>query len=156
MEQPFNFFSRINLASSSFISTGSNRSQFDNIIFVHFNDDRDGGVEIAIKEDKQGLATSKPNKKRFEALQVLIQLEALAHNALVWARQWLTARCPNTARLGIKRLVGVYSRWMVSCYLINLSISYGWSLIGLIPWRRNCLLAWLLYSPRSRLPLLWA
>jgi hypothetical protein len=64
-----------------------------------------GSVEIEIKEDKQGLATSKRNKKRFEAQQMLIQLEALAHNVLVWARQWLAHRCPKIARLGIKRLV---------------------------------------------------
>jgi len=62
-------------------------------------------VEIEIKEDKQGLATSKRNKKRFEAQQVLIQLEALAHNVLIWARQWLAPRCPKIVHLGIKRLV---------------------------------------------------
>ena len=105
MEQSFYLFSSINIASSSFVSTGSNRSQFDKIMFVHFYDDRGGGVEIAIKEDKQGLATSKRNKKRFEAQQVLIQLETLAHIVLIWARQWLTPRSPKIARLGIKRLV---------------------------------------------------
>ena len=62
-------------------------------------------MEIEIKEDKQGLATSKRNKKRFEAQQMLVQLEALAHNTLVWARQWLAPDCPKIARLGIKRLV---------------------------------------------------
>ncbi|MFZ1040206.1 MAG: hypothetical protein WAN58_02685, partial [Anaerolineales bacterium] len=41
----------------------------------------------------------------FEAQQVLIQLEALAHNVLVWARQWLYPHCPKIARFGIKRLV---------------------------------------------------
>lgn len=75
------------------------------LAYVNFYDQRGGGVEIEIKEDKQGLATSKRNKKRFEAQQVLIQLEALAHNVLIWARQWLAPRCPKIARLGIKRLV---------------------------------------------------
>jgi hypothetical protein len=75
------------------------------LAYVSFYDQRGGGVEIEIKEDKQGLATSKRNKKRFEAQQVLIQLEALAHNVLIWARQWLADRCPKIARLGIKRLV---------------------------------------------------
>jgi len=75
------------------------------LAYVNFYDQRGGGVEIEIKEDKQGLATTKRNKKRFEAQQVLIQLEALAHNVLVWARGWLTPRCPKIARLGIKRLV---------------------------------------------------
>jgi len=74
------------------------------LAYVNFYDERGGGVEIEIKEDKQGLATSKRNKRRFEAQQILIQLEALAHNVLVWARQWLAPRCPRIARLGIKRL----------------------------------------------------
>jgi hypothetical protein len=75
------------------------------LAYVNFYDQRGGGVEIEIKQDKQGLATSKRNKKRFEAQQVLIQLEALAHNLLVWARQWLLPNCPKLAHLGIKRLV---------------------------------------------------
>ena len=75
------------------------------LAYVNFYDQRGGGVEIEIKEDKQGLATSKRNKRRFEAQQVLIQLEALAHNVLIWARQWLAPCCPKVARLGIKRLV---------------------------------------------------
>ena len=75
------------------------------LAYVSFYDERGGSVEIEIKEDKQGLGTSKRNKRRFEAQQVLIQLEALAHNVLVWARQWLAPRCPRIARLGIKRLV---------------------------------------------------
>ena len=75
------------------------------LAYVNFYDQRGGGVEIEIKEDKQGLATSKRNKKRFAAQQILIQLEALAHNLLLWARQWLMPNCPKLARLGIKRLV---------------------------------------------------
>lgn len=74
------------------------------LAYVNFYDQRGGGVEIEIKEDKQGLGTSKRNKKRFEAQQIL-QLEALAHNLLVWARQWLRPHCPKLAHLGIKRLV---------------------------------------------------
>jgi hypothetical protein len=75
------------------------------LAYVHFYDQRGGGVEIEIKQDKQGLSTSKRNKRRFEAQQVLIQLEALAHNVLIWARQWLAPHCPKIARLGLKRLV---------------------------------------------------
>jgi hypothetical protein len=75
------------------------------LAYVNFYDQRGGGVEIEIKEDKQGLATSKRNKKRFAAQQILIQLEALAHNVLIWARQWLTPYCPKLAHWGIKRLV---------------------------------------------------
>ena len=90
--------------------TGGYIQEVDNpkavlLAYVHFYDLRGGGVEIEIKEDKQGLATGKRNKKRFEAQQVLIQLEALAHNVLVWSRQWLAPHSPKIARLGIKRLV---------------------------------------------------
>jgi hypothetical protein len=90
--------------------TGGYEQDVDNpnavlLAYVNFYDERGGGIEIEIKEDKQGLATTKRNKKRFEAQQVLIQLEALAHNVLVWARQWLAPSCPKVARLGIKRLV---------------------------------------------------
>jgi len=75
------------------------------LAYVNFYDQRGGSVEIEIKEDKQGLGTSKRNKKRFEAQQILIQLEALAHNLLIWARHWLSPHCPKLAHLGIKRLV---------------------------------------------------
>ena len=75
------------------------------LAYVNFYDERGGGVEIEIKEDKQGLGTSKRNKRRFEAQQMLIQLEALAHNVLIWARQWLAPYCPKIAHLGLKRLV---------------------------------------------------
>jgi hypothetical protein len=75
------------------------------LAYVNFYDQRGGSVEIEIKEDKQGLGTSKRNKKRFEAQQILIQLETLAHNLLIWARQWLKPHCPKVAHLGIKRLV---------------------------------------------------
>ena len=58
--------------------TGAYRSERDDpqavlLAYVHFYDQRGGGVEIEIKEDKQGLKTSKRNKKRFAAQQVLIQ-----------------------------------------------------------------------------------
>jgi hypothetical protein len=75
------------------------------LAYVYFYDQRGGSVEIEIKEDKQGLATTRRNKKRFEAQQMLIQLEALAHNALVWVRRWLAPQCPKISRFGIKRMV---------------------------------------------------
>jgi hypothetical protein len=73
--------------------------------YVYFYDQRGGGVETEIKEDKQGLGTLKHNKKRFAAQQMVIQLEALAHNTLVWARHWLRAHCPRVAQFGMLRLV---------------------------------------------------
>ena len=75
------------------------------LAYVTFYDQRGGGVEIEIKEDKQGLGTSKRNKKRFAAQQMLCQLEVLAHNLLVWARTWLMPYCPRVAKLRLLRLV---------------------------------------------------
>jgi hypothetical protein len=75
------------------------------LAYVYFYDQRGGGVETEIKEDKQGLGTLKRNKKRFAAQQMVIQLEALVHNTLVWARRWLRAHCPRVAQFGMLRLV---------------------------------------------------
>jgi hypothetical protein len=75
------------------------------LAYLHFYDQRGGGIEIEIKEDKQGLNTSTRNKKRFPAQQILTQLEVLAHNTLVWARWWLAEPCPRIARYGLKRWV---------------------------------------------------
>jgi hypothetical protein len=72
---------------------------------IHFYDQRGGGIEIEIKQDKQGLNTTKRNKKRFPAQQILTQLKTLAHNTLVWARLWLADRFPRISRFGLKRWV---------------------------------------------------
>lgn len=73
--------------------------------YVRFYDQRGGGVEIEIKEDKHGLGTCRRNKKRFEAQQMVVLLEMLAHNILVWARHWLAGVCSRVARWGILRWV---------------------------------------------------
>ncbi len=73
--------------------------------YVYFYDARGGGAETEIKADKQGLSISKRNKKRFAAQQVLTQLEVLAHNLLVWVRQWLAPKIPRMAAIGLKRFV---------------------------------------------------
>jgi hypothetical protein len=75
------------------------------LAYVYFYDQRGGGVETEIREDKHGLGTSKRNKKRFAGQQMVGQLEVLAHNLLVWARCWLAPHCPKIARLGLLRLV---------------------------------------------------
>jgi hypothetical protein len=75
------------------------------LAYVRFYDQRGGGVEIEIKEDKQGFQISKRNKKRFAAQQMVCQLEALAHNLLVWTRCWLAPLCPKIASFGMLRLV---------------------------------------------------
>jgi hypothetical protein len=62
-------------------------------------------IEIEINEDKQGLATPKRSMKRFEAQQMLTQLEAPAINTLIWVRRWLQPHSPKIAQFGLKRLV---------------------------------------------------
>jgi hypothetical protein len=54
---------------------------------VYFYDQRGGGIETEIKQDKQGLGLGTRNKKRFEGQQMLVLLGTLAHNVLVWSRQ---------------------------------------------------------------------
>jgi hypothetical protein len=75
------------------------------LAYVYFYDARGGGVETAIKDDKQGLGITKRNKKRFEAQQMVMLLNVLAHNVLVWARSWLAEALPQIVRYGLLRLV---------------------------------------------------
>lgn len=75
------------------------------LAYVYLYDQRSGGVETAFKGDKQGLALTKRNKKRFEAQQVLVALSQLAHNVLIWARRLLAVHAPRVRDFGIKRLV---------------------------------------------------
>ncbi len=75
------------------------------LAYVYFYDQRGGGIEIGLKQDKQGLGVTKRNKKSFQAQQMLTQLNALAHNLLIWGRDWLAQRCHPVAKLGLLRLV---------------------------------------------------
>ena len=75
------------------------------LAYVRFYDARGGGVETAIKDDKQGLGLMKRRKKRFAAQQLVVLLGTLAHNVLVWARGWLAPHEPRLRRYGLKRLV---------------------------------------------------
>jgi hypothetical protein len=75
------------------------------LAYVYFYDQRGGGVETANKEDKQGLGITKRQKKRAAAQQMVVALGSLAHNVLVWARDWLRATTPEVGAFGLKRLV---------------------------------------------------
>lgn len=72
---------------------------------VYAYDGRGGGVETANKDDKQGIGLGKRNKKRLEAQQMVVWLGMVAHNILVWAREWLKEKAPFVGRFGLKRLV---------------------------------------------------
>ena len=74
------------------------------LAYVYFYDGRGGPIESSVRQDKQGLGITKRNKKRFAAQQMVVQLNVLAHNVLIWARNWLAAVAPKVTRLGIQRL----------------------------------------------------
>lgn len=75
--------------------------------YVYLYDQRGGGIETSFKGDHQGLGSTKRSKKRFEAQQMVMLLGALAHNVVIWARQWLTqAAAPSKLqRYGLLRMV---------------------------------------------------
>lgn len=75
------------------------------LAYVLCYDQRGGGVETSFKQDNQALGIKKRNKKRFEAQQMLTQLNALAHNVLVWANGWLTQDQPMRKQIGFVRLM---------------------------------------------------
>ncbi|MDQ3252746.1 MAG: transposase [Acidobacteriota bacterium] len=75
------------------------------LAYAEFYDKRGGAVEIEIKEDKQGCGMTKRRKKRAEAQQMVVFLNSLAHNVLVWARSWLSETQPKLARFGALRMV---------------------------------------------------
>jgi hypothetical protein len=77
------------------------------LAYVYLYDQRGGGVETSFKGDHQGLGSTTRNKKRFEAQQMLMLLGSLAHNVVIWARQWLTQATPPSKlrHYGLLRMV---------------------------------------------------
>ena len=77
--------------------------------YLHFYDQRGGGIESSFGQDKSGLGLTKRNKKRFQAQRLLMLLGTLAHNLLIWARRWLAQSSPEQAQrlqqYGIKRMI---------------------------------------------------
>ena len=71
---------------------------------VYCYDQRGGGVETSCKGEKQGLGVTNRHKKRCAAPQMVTQRNALAHNTMVWARQWLTPSVPSVRSGGIMRM----------------------------------------------------
>lgn len=68
-------------------------------------DDRSGPMEHSFGEDHQGLPLGKRHRRAFVAQEMLLLWLALAHNTLVWSRQWLASGYPQVRDLGILRLV---------------------------------------------------
>lgn len=75
------------------------------LAYVRCYDQRGGGVETSFKQDNQALGNKKRNKKRFQAQQMLTQLNALAHNVLVWTKRWLSEDAPALKHIGFLRLM---------------------------------------------------
>ncbi len=75
------------------------------LAYVYCYDQRAGGVEIQIKGDKQDLGLTKRNKRQFTAQQVVVLLASVAHNVVIWARQWLSETSDRFAGYGIVRMV---------------------------------------------------
>lgn len=74
------------------------------LAYAYLYDKRRGAIEIEIKEDKQGFGLTKRNKKRYYAQAVVVLLSALAHNVVVWSREWLSG-VSRIRRHGVLRMV---------------------------------------------------
>jgi hypothetical protein len=75
------------------------------LAYTQFYDQRAGAIEIEIRESKQGVGINRRRKKRAAAQAMLTLLGTLAHNVLVWAREWLSTAEPRLRRYGIVRLL---------------------------------------------------
>jgi len=74
------------------------------LAYAYLYDKRGGAIEIEFKEDKQGFGLAKRNKKRYYAQQMVVLLSALAHNVVVWSREWLS-EVSQIKRQGVLRMV---------------------------------------------------
>jgi Transposase DDE domain group 1 len=75
------------------------------LAYAYLYDKRGGTIEVEIKEDKQGFGLAKRNKKRYEAQQMVVLLSALAHNVVIWSREWLAAESAKVKQAGVLRMV---------------------------------------------------
>lgn len=75
------------------------------LTYAQLYDQRAGAIEIEIREDKQGVGINRRRKKRAAAQAMLTLLGTLAHNVLVWAREWLSRSEPRLKQYGIVRLL---------------------------------------------------
>lgn len=75
------------------------------LAYAQLYDQRAGAIEVEIREDKQGVGINRRRKKRAAAQAMLTLLGTLAHNVLVWAREWLSAGEPRLQQYGLVRLL---------------------------------------------------
>ena len=75
------------------------------LAYARLYDERGGAIEIDIKESKQGLGVTKRRKKSYAGQQMVMLLGTLAHNLIVWAKQWLSNDAPRLRKYGAQRVV---------------------------------------------------
>jgi hypothetical protein len=75
------------------------------LAYAYLYDKRGGAIEIEFKEDKQGFGLTKRNKKKYEAQQMVVLLSALAHNVVVWSKEWLKGESSKIKNNGVLRMV---------------------------------------------------
>jgi hypothetical protein len=75
------------------------------LAYLTFYDQRAGTIELSFKQGAQALATRQRNKRRFVAQQMLLLLETLAHNLILWLRDKLKPLSPSLAKFGLQRWV---------------------------------------------------
>lgn len=75
------------------------------LAYAQLYDQRAGAIEVEIRESKQGVGINRRRKKRAAAQAMLTLLGTLAHNVLVWAREWLGTGEPRLKQYGLVRLL---------------------------------------------------
>jgi hypothetical protein len=83
----------------------TSRTDLDMMGVVEHYDGR-AGMEADLKSDKHGLGLAVIRKHLLPAQKMVVLLVELAHNILLWARQWLAERSPRLHQYGIVRLIG--------------------------------------------------
>ena len=66
-------------------------------VVAHY--DGRAGMEADLKSDKHGLGLAVIRKRLLPAQKLVVLLVQLAHNILMWARQWLSKHAPRLHRL---------------------------------------------------------
>ena len=72
-------------------------------VVAHY--DGRAGMEADLKSDKHGLGLAVIRKRLLPAQKLVVLLVQLAHNILMWARQWLSQHVPGLRKSGIVRLI---------------------------------------------------
>ena len=87
------------------LPTGLSASRRDALSYARAYDKRAGAIEIENKQDKSGLGITKRQKRRLAAARMVVAIDALVHNVLVWARGWVAKTAPELAKLGLLRWI---------------------------------------------------